>query len=65
MQPATKNVRRNEHQRTRRQQQENSMVTCIDDCKRKVVATLCTCKTETEALDLSVVTVAGVVLKMA
>ena len=42
-----------------------SMVTCFDDCKRKVVATLCACKTETEAVDLSVVTLAAVVLKMA
>ncbi len=41
------------------------MVTCIDDCKRKVFATLCACKIETEAVDLSVVTLAAVVLKLA
>ncbi len=66
MQPATKYERRGEHQRTRRQQQQElNMVTCIDDCKRKVFATLCACKIETEAVDLSVVTLAAVVLKLA
>jgi len=32
------------------------MITCIVDCKRKAVATLCACETETEAVDLSNVT---------
>jgi len=39
------------------------MITCIVDCKRKAVATLCACETETEAVDLSDVTLAAVVLK--
>ncbi len=38
------------------------MITCIVDCKRKAVATLCACETETEAVDLSDVTLAAVVL---
>jgi len=41
------------------------MSTCIVDCKRKAVATLCACETEAEAVDVSVVTPAAVVLKPA
>ncbi len=35
------------------------MITCIVDCKRKAVATLCACETETEAVDLSDVLKSG------
>jgi len=41
------------------------MITCMVGCKQKAVATLCACETEQEAVDLSVVALAAVVLKPA
>ena len=39
------------------------MSTCIVGCSRKAVSTLCACGKEVEAVDLSVVTLAAMVLK--
>jgi len=76
IQSAAKNERKNEHPRSRRrklavisteQQQENSLNTCIVDCKRKVDATLWSCETDAdgEAEAVNVAVLAAVVLNLA